>query len=78
MLEQVITILNDIVGAGEGELEPDMDLFESGLLDSFGVVQLLVELEARLGIVLDIATLTREEIATPALIVERIRREESA
>lgn len=78
MLENVVAILNRICGTEEGELEPDLDLFEAGLLDSFGVVQLLVELEERLGVELDIATITREEIATPALIAQRIRREESA
>jgi len=77
MEEKIMAILNNICGAEEGELEPDLDLFESGLLDSFGVVQLMVELEEQLGVVLDIATLTREEIATPALIAGRVQKEKS-
>lgn len=68
MNQTIMEILNEICGAEDGELEPDTDLFEAGLLDSFGVVQLLVRLEDELGAVLDIESLTREMIATPARI----------
>jgi D-alanine--poly(phosphoribitol) ligase subunit 2 len=68
MQAQVIEILSELCGAGPGELEPDMDLFGNGLLDSFGVVQLLVKLEERFGLALDIESFSRAEIATPALI----------
>jgi len=74
MEQQVIAILNDIVGAEEGELEADMDLFEAGLLDSFGVVQLFVELEKKFGVVLAVEDISRENIATPALIAQRIKQ----
>jgi len=69
MESKIIEVLNEICGAQPGELEPDLDLFESGLLDSFAVVQMLVEFEDKLGISLDIEQLRREDIATPALIV---------
>lgn len=72
MEQQVIEILNGIVGAEEGELEADLDLFEAGLLDSFAIVQLVVELESLFGVSLSVETLTREEIATPALIAKKI------
>jgi D-alanine--poly(phosphoribitol) ligase subunit 2 len=68
MLSEVIEILNSMLGAEEGELEADLDLFEAGLLDSFAVVQLVVELEEKLGVALAIETLTRQDIATPARI----------
>jgi D-alanine--poly(phosphoribitol) ligase subunit 2 len=68
MEQEIILILNDICGAEPGELEPDLDLFENGLLDSFGVVQLLVKLEERFGLALDIESFSRADIATPALI----------
>ena len=73
MEEKIMSILEQLCGAGPGELEPELDLFESGLLDSFGVARLLVELEEQLQIVLDIEQLTRREIATPALLLERLR-----
>ena len=77
MIQQVMAILCEICGADEGELTPDINLFADGLLDSFGVIQLLLDLEEQLGVVLDIAVLTREEIATPALIAERIQKEKA-
>ena len=72
MQDKVLAMLCDLCGANEGELEPDMDLFEMGLLDSFGVVELLVALETQFGVVIDIETLTRADIATPAKIMQRI------
>jgi D-alanine--poly(phosphoribitol) ligase subunit 2 len=74
MLDQIIDLLSAMLGAEEGELEADLDLFESGLLDSFAVVQLVVELEEKLGVKLAIETLTREDIATPALIAKQAEK----
>lgn len=65
MVEKIIMFLNEIVGADEGELQPDTELFEEGILDSFGLVQLLVALEDE-GVVLDVADLDRAVISTPA------------
>ncbi len=65
MVENVIRILNEIVGADEGEIQPDTELFDEGILDSFGLVQLLVALEEE-GAVLDVADLDRALISTPA------------
>ena len=67
MLEEIIAVLNDITGADSGEITPETELFEEGLLDSFGLVELLVRLE-QFGKTLDVAELTREEISTPAKI----------
>ena len=67
MLETIIELLNDICGADEGEILPETELFEEGILDSFGLVQLLVQLE-QYGKTLDIAELQREELSTPAKI----------
>ncbi len=67
--KRIMAILNEICGAGPGELEPDLELFETGLLDSFGVVQLLVKLEEEFGEAPDIESFTREEIATPVKLV---------
>ena len=64
MLDTIIEILNDICGADEGEIQADTELFDEGILDSFGLVQLLVRLESH-GKFLDIASLQREDVATP-------------
>ena len=73
MEEKIIAIISGICGADAGELKMDLDLFESGLMDSFAVVQMAVEVESALGIELDIENLTRAQIATPALIVALVR-----
>lgn len=54
MLEEIIAVLNDITGADAGEITPETELFEEGLLDSFGLVELLVRLE-QFGKTLDVA-----------------------
>lgn len=67
MLENIIHIITDISGADEGEIEAGTELFEEGILDSFGVVQLFVQLES-LGVRLDVAEYDRDQISTPAKI----------
>lgn len=67
MLENIIGILNEITGADEGEIQPDTELFAEGVLDSFGLVQLLVALEEQ-GAALDAAELDRDAISTPEKI----------
>lgn len=67
MLEEIIDIITDISGADEGEIGADTELFDEGILDSFGVVQLFVQLEG-LGVRLDVAEFDRAQISTPAKI----------
>ncbi|WP_195282406.1 D-alanine--poly(phosphoribitol) ligase subunit 2 [Harryflintia acetispora] len=70
---KVNAILTGLCGAEDGELEFDLDLFEAGLLDSFGVIQLLLELEDAFGISLQIETIPRERISTPERIAALVR-----
>lgn len=67
MLDEIIQILNEITGADDGEIQPDTELFAEGVLDSFGLVQLLVALEEQ-GAALDAAELDRDAISTPEKI----------
>ena len=73
MESKILNIINTVCGAEPGELEIDLDLFDSGLLDSFAIVQMAVAFEEEFNISLDLEHLTREEIATPARIIELIR-----
>lgn len=72
MEQRVINILSQIIGAEEGEIQPDLNLFETGLFDSFSIVQLSVELEEQFSVFIPIESLTREEISTPRKIVALI------
>ena len=68
--EKIIEMLYETCGGEEGEIAPEMNLFEEGLLDSFGVIQLLVELEDAFGVSIRMEELSREQIATPAKIAQ--------
>lgn len=50
----------------------DIDLFEEGLLDSFGTINLLVEIENRFNISVPITDFNREEWNTPNRIVAEL------
>lgn len=49
-----------------------IDLFESGLLDSFGTVELLVQIEERFNITVPITEFDRETWNTPNNIVQQL------
>ncbi len=74
MEEKVLAILNDICGADEGELEMDLELFDEGILDSFGVISLFVEIEKQLGVKFEPTEVERSEISTPAKIIAQVKQ----
>lgn len=69
MREVIFEILEDIC---EDDLRdnPDINLFDEGLMDSLGVVRLIVEIEERLGIELNVMELEKDTINTPNRIIE--------
>ncbi|MGE6258101.1 D-alanine--poly(phosphoribitol) ligase subunit 2 [Heyndrickxia sporothermodurans] len=74
--QEVFTILAEVCQDDVVVENPDMDLFEEGLLDSFGIINLLVEVEGRLGITVPITDFTREEWNTPNNIAMRLAERE--
>ena len=66
---KIIEALCEICGAEPEDLEGDMELFEEGLLDSFGVISLFVELESIFGVKLDHTEVERSVISTPDKLV---------
>ena len=69
-----MAILEEVCGAEPGELELDVELFEEGILDSFGVISLFVEIEKQLGVKLEPTELEREQLATPSLIIAEVEK----
>jgi acyl carrier protein len=53
-------------------LHDDLDLRAAGLLDSLGFVQLVTELETRLGRAVDLADLAPEQLTTVGPLVRHI------
>ena len=69
MREKVIKILEDVCETDEIRDNPDVDLFEAGLLDSLGTVSLLLEIETVFGLVLEPTDVERSEISSVNSIV---------
>lgn len=62
---EVIEILVEVCQDEVVKENPDMDLFHAGLLDSFGTVELLIQIEERLGILVPISEFDRDLWNTP-------------
>lgn len=73
MEEKILDILCEICGSDEPKENVDVLLFEEGLLDSFGSIQLLVEIES-LGVSVAISDFERDQWATPRMIIENVKR----
>ncbi|KYD06655.1 D-alanine--poly(phosphoribitol) ligase subunit 2 [Heyndrickxia sporothermodurans] len=70
--QELFNILAEVCQEDVVKENPDIDLFEEGLLDSFGTINLLVEIEGRLGITVPITEFTREEWNTPNNIAAKL------
>ncbi|MBA3604253.1 MAG: D-alanine--poly(phosphoribitol) ligase subunit 2 [Parachlamydiaceae bacterium] len=70
MRDQVLKILGKISGADVENFEDlDVDLFESRILDSLGMVEMMVAIEKELGIQIQPTEVERAEIATPNKLI---------
>lgn len=64
-LEQLATsIMVDICETDEIINEPDMDLFEAGLIDSLASISIILSIEEKLNIQLQPTDLSKEDIST--------------
>ena len=62
MEDTLFSILEDITGTDEVRDNPEVDLFEEGLMDSLATVQLLVEIEGQLGVQVPVSEFDRRAI----------------
>jgi D-alanine--poly(phosphoribitol) ligase subunit 2 len=67
--DEVLSALETLTRTPEVSHDLDLELFELELLDSLGVVELLVRLSERLGIELSPGEFDREEWSTPRTII---------
>lgn len=74
MEEKVFDILVEICGVEDVREDSDINLFDNGLLDSLGVIELLLAIEEKLGIKIEPTEIEREEIETPKKIVEYLSK----
>jgi len=67
--EKILDLLLEICDTDEVIRDPDVKLFDTGLLDSFGTIQLLVAIYEHLKIDVAPTEITREAWATPNKII---------
>jgi len=72
--DEVLSALETLTRTDEVRHNQNLELFELGLLDSFGVVELLVLLSDRLSIDLSPAEFDRRGWATPHKIITYLER----
>lgn len=70
MEETILEILEEICGTDEVRNDLDINLFDDGLLDSLGVIELLLSIEDKLKISIQPTEITHEQISTPKKIID--------
>ncbi|HUE30378.1 MAG TPA: D-alanine--poly(phosphoribitol) ligase subunit DltC [Verrucomicrobiae bacterium] len=71
---RTLELLCEVAGDDEVARDLDVPLFASGLIDSLGVVRLLVAFEDAFGLVISPAELDRETWSTPRALIADIER----
>lgn len=74
MEEKVLSILEEVTGTDEVREEKNINLFDTGLLDSLGVIELLIQIEEKIGIKLEPTEVNREEFDTPNKIINYLSK----
>jgi D-alanine--poly(phosphoribitol) ligase subunit 2 len=67
----VLDILQDLTGEDLSD-QMDDNLFDNGLLDSMATVQMLLNLQEKLGIQVPVSEFNREEWNTPNKIIAKV------
>ena len=68
--EKILKHLAEITGEDEVKRNPDIELFTTGLLDSFGTIQLFVAIQEDLNLDVAPTEVDREMWATPNKIIK--------
>ena len=64
MEEKVLNMLIEVTGNDDITEEKDLDLFEAGLLDSLGIIEVLLKIEEVFGLKLQPTDLEKNDMAT--------------
>ena len=72
--DKTIDLLAEVTESERVRTEPDLPLFDAGMLDSLGIVTLIARLSEEFGIDISPAEFDRDDWATPAKIVADIER----
>ena len=72
MQETIYDILEEITGEDLRE-ESNINLFDSGRLDSLGIIELIVAIEENFNLKLDPAIVSRKDIETPNKLIKYLQ-----
>ena len=64
MLEKVLDIFEEVTGTDEIREDLDLDLFEAGLLDSLGIIEVLLKIEEVFHIKVQPTDLEKSDMST--------------
>lgn len=67
-------ILDEVITAPPVEVEPDTDLFNSGIIDSFNMIEIIERVEERFLIGFAMEDLTIQNFGTVTAIANTVRR----
>lgn len=76
LVETITAIFRDELNVEVGD--PDMDVIESGLLDSLGLVSLVVEIEHRCGVSIPFETLEVDDFRTVDSIARLVDKQRAS
>ena len=74
MEETILDILEEICEDDVIREDLDIELYEMGLMDSLGLVELLVQIEENFNIVISPSEIERADVATPNKIIALIKQ----
>ena len=72
--ERALKIIVMITNTEEVKGDLDLKLFEVGLLDSLGAVQLMVAISEEFGIEISPSEIERDDLSTPRKIIEFVNK----
>ena len=64
MIDKVLDIFEEVTGTDELREDLDLDIFEAGLLDSLGIIEVLLKIEEVFQIKLQPTDLERKDMST--------------
>lgn len=73
MEEKLVQLIAEVCDTQDVLERRDIDLFEAGLLDSLGAIDLLVEIEEEFGVMIAPTELDRSEMNTVNKIIARVQ-----
>lgn len=73
-LERVIAILKDVTPDPDADIQEDTELIESGIIDSFDTVSLILELNDAFDIEIGVEDILPENFETPDTILQLVEQ----